>query len=190
MSRVWCSAFVCFFLLSDPVFAQNVSINLGDDGSLTTRSVQLLVLITVVALSLLAAAWTVQQIIRPLSGLIRAAEQIASGDYQQRVYVGRTDEFGKLASALNQMSDDLDTRVAELRETGHRLAAVLRGMSEGVIAVDPEQNILFANAAAGNLFRFDANNAQGKQLLQTVRNHQLHEVVEKTLLSGLQRVVE
>ncbi len=42
--------FIGLLLLSDPAFAQDVSITLGDDGSLATRSVQLLVLITVLSL--------------------------------------------------------------------------------------------------------------------------------------------
>ncbi len=42
--------FIGLLLLSGPAFAQDVSITLGDDGSLATRSVQLLVLITVLSL--------------------------------------------------------------------------------------------------------------------------------------------
>lgn len=37
-------------LLASPTFAQDISISLGDDGSLATRSIQLLVLVTVLSL--------------------------------------------------------------------------------------------------------------------------------------------
>jgi len=40
----------CLLLLAQPVAAQDLSISLADDGSLTTRSIQLLVLITVLSL--------------------------------------------------------------------------------------------------------------------------------------------
>ncbi len=50
MLRISHCAFIGLLLLSGPAFAQDVSITLGDDGSLATRSVQLLVLITVLSL--------------------------------------------------------------------------------------------------------------------------------------------
>jgi len=46
------TALVCFVLLffSQPTLAQGISIDIGDDGSLATRSIQLIVLVTVLSL--------------------------------------------------------------------------------------------------------------------------------------------
>ncbi len=50
MRIIWFTAIAYLMLAANPAVAQEVSITLGDDGSLATRSVQLLVLITVLSL--------------------------------------------------------------------------------------------------------------------------------------------
>jgi len=50
MWKTWCLAALCTLILAIPAMAQGVSIDLPDDGSLTTRSIQLLILITVLSL--------------------------------------------------------------------------------------------------------------------------------------------
>lgn len=50
MKKLWCLVVFCSLIFAAPAVAQGVSIEIGDDGSLATRSVQLLVLITVLSL--------------------------------------------------------------------------------------------------------------------------------------------
>ncbi len=47
---LFAAALLTMILLASPTFAQDISISLGDDGSLATRSIQLLVLVTVLSL--------------------------------------------------------------------------------------------------------------------------------------------
>ena len=58
-------------------------------------------LMAVVFLGLMATwYWIARVIVRPVKPLTEAAEAIASGDYQQRVYVANRDELGTLARTL------------------------------------------------------------------------------------------
>ncbi|MDX8346402.1 flagellar type III secretion system pore protein FliP [Cognatiyoonia sp. IB215446] len=50
MRLIWLIATACLALWAMPAYAQDVSITLADDGSLATRSVQLLVLITILSI--------------------------------------------------------------------------------------------------------------------------------------------
>ncbi|MBE0413799.1 flagellar type III secretion system pore protein FliP [Yoonia sp.] len=50
MRGLFCLFTLALTVLAGPVLAQDIAINIGDDGSLATRSVQLLVLITVLSL--------------------------------------------------------------------------------------------------------------------------------------------
>ena len=50
MWKTWCLAALYTLILAAPAMAQDVSIDLPDDGSLATRSIQLLILITVLSL--------------------------------------------------------------------------------------------------------------------------------------------
>lgn len=51
MNRTLTITILVLFCFSSPVFAQDVSISLGEDGSLSTRAIQLFLLITVLSLA-------------------------------------------------------------------------------------------------------------------------------------------
>jgi two-component system, OmpR family, phosphate regulon sensor histidine kinase PhoR len=127
--------------------------------------------------------WIVGHIIYPVATLTHAAEAIADGDYTHRVYVPNRDELGMLARSFNRMSQELEARLTQLSESHDRQSTVLGGMIEGVIAVDHRQRIVFANTAAGRLFGFRPPAAEGRTLLEVVRNHELDQAVNTALMS-------
>ncbi|MEX0613971.1 MAG: ATP-binding protein [Pirellulales bacterium] len=63
-------------------------------------------------------------------------------------------------------------------------------MIEGVIAVDARRRIVLANRAAGELFEFKPTAAEGRPLLEVVRNHALHEAVTTALSTGQSQRLE
>jgi two-component system phosphate regulon sensor histidine kinase PhoR len=128
--------------------------------------------------------WLVGLITRPVASLTAAAEAIAAGDYEHRVYVPSRDELGAIAGTLNRMSQSLGQRMTQLSQTAMRQSTVLGGMIEGVIAVDARQRIVLANAAAGRLFNFHPSDVEGRPLLEVVRNHALHAAVNAGLATG------
>jgi two-component system, OmpR family, phosphate regulon sensor histidine kinase PhoR len=133
--------------------------------------------------------WAVGLITRPVASLNAAAEAIAAGDYEHRVYVPSRDELGAIAGTLNRMSQSLGQRMSQLSQTATRQSSVLGGMVEGVIAVDARQRIVLANAAAGRLFQFRPSDIEGRPLLEVVRNHALHAAVNAGLATGdVQRI--
>lgn len=116
----------------------------------------------------------VGRIVRPINVLTEAARAIRRGEFRQ-VFVDSNDELGELAKAFNETSKELANTIHELAESGQRLTAVLEGMSDGVISVDLEERILFANSAVGTMFDFDSEHAEGKSLLNVVRHRALRE---------------
>jgi HAMP domain-containing protein len=73
---------------------------------LTTYTFLTFMVLTLVAVALVTL-FTRQSIAVPIGKLKSIAEQMASGDYSQRMVVTTTDEIGKLARTFNQMSDKL-----------------------------------------------------------------------------------
>ena len=135
-----------------------------------------------VSLAMLALTWwVVARVTSPVKTLNEAAQRIAEGDYDQRIYVSNRDELGQLGDSFNRMSQQMSARVNQLRESGQRLETVLRGMIEAVIAVDDRQRVLFANDAAGRLLSFSPETAVGRPLLETVRQHALHQATVDAL---------
>ena len=146
-----------------------------------TRRVIAMMGLAVGATGLAVTSWLTWRIVRPLQELTRAAEQIAAGEYPQRVHVATSDELGMLARSFENMSRELDSRERQLRESMQRQTTVLSGMIEGVIAVDRRQHVLFANVAAGRKLRFSPEEVEGWPLLEVVRSHELRRIVEQAL---------
>ena len=134
--------------------------------------------------------WFIGWLLRPIAALNEAADAIAAGDYQHRVYVPSRDELGTLAATLNRMSQSLDVRMTQLSETAARQSTVLGGMIEGVIAVDARQRIVLANEAAGRLYEFRPSAVEGRPLLEVVRNHALNAAVTTSLATGTPQRIE
>src|SRR5205823_4725777 len=79
------------------------------------------------------------------------------------------------------MSERLASQFAQLEEDREQLRAILGGMVEGVVALDAEERILFANERAARLLEFHNPRAVGRKLRQVVRRPALQEVVRKVL---------
>jgi two-component system phosphate regulon sensor histidine kinase PhoR len=65
-----------------------------------------------------------------------------------------------------------------------QLRAVLSSMVEGVVALDAEQRILFANERAGQLLHFDVQQAVGRRLYELVRHRQIQKAVQAVLANA------
>ncbi len=142
------------------------------------------------SLSLVVTLWIVAPIARSVTTLTQAAESVAKGDYKSPVYVSNRDEIGQLARSFNRMRVEMDSREGQLRDTNQRLSTVLGGMTDGVIAVNNQEQVLFANAAAGRLMGFAPAEAQGRSLLEVVRHHTLREAVLELQVAPGQRHLE
>ena len=134
----------------------------------------------------LAAAYLSRRLGRPLQEVTRAAEDIAAGRFGRKVYAVGAAEVGRLAHSFNRMSDRLSKQIAQLERDQQQLRAILGGMVEGVVALDAEQRILFANDRASQLLDFavagfTTEGAVGRKLWDVVRQRILLDLVGKAL---------
>jgi two-component system NtrC family sensor kinase len=63
-----------------------------------------------------------REVIRPLSGLARAAQRFSRGDYSARAEADKDDELGTVATAFNQMATQVEKDTSELRAASEKLA--------------------------------------------------------------------
>jgi two-component system nitrogen regulation sensor histidine kinase NtrY len=134
--------------------------------------VALLVLLAAVAIGLVLA----NQIARPISRLILAAERVRSGDLGVRVAeVPTGDELAGLSRAFNRMTGQLSAQRAELMEAYGQIderrrftETVLSGVSAGVIGLDASGRIELPNRAADELLGLDLLSATGRELADVV----------------------
>ncbi|MBX9682002.1 MAG: cell wall metabolism sensor histidine kinase WalK [Gemmataceae bacterium] len=136
-------------------------------------------LTTLVALGL--AFWLSRRLARPIAELTQGAEAIATGAYGYRVYAQDRGEIGVLARTFNHMSERLAAQFAQIEEDRHQLRTVLSSMVEGVIAIDSEQRILFANDRVGRLLEMPVAQAIGKPFWELLRHRPLQTLVREAL---------
>jgi len=125
----------------------------------------LLVLLAAVLVGLVMA----NQIARPISRLITAAERVRGGDLQTRLEEGRADdEIASLIRAFNRMTSQLGAQRGELMEAYRQIderrrftETVLSGVSAGVVGLDAEGRVNLPNRSASALLGLDLDAAIG-----------------------------
>ena len=87
--------------------------------------------------------------VRELQSVVKA---IAAGDLQQRLPWRSGDELGAIASAIDDMAEQLRRRLAQAGDEQARLRAVLTSMVEGVLVLDRSGRVILANPRLRELF--------------------------------------
>jgi len=80
----------------------------------------------------------------PVTRLATVARNVADGNLNERVGLRRRDEVGVAAAAFDQMTDELQATIL-------RSQAILDTAAEGILGLDHEGRVTFANAAAAQL---------------------------------------
>jgi two-component system phosphate regulon sensor histidine kinase PhoR len=113
--------------------------------------------------------------LRPIREMRDVLASVLRGDYRTRMPRG-SDELGEIASAINELAEQLRERLQEVTSEKEQLQAVLNGMVEGVLVTDAEGRILLANdphrefyAARGEVI--------GRSVLEAMRDAELDEVM-------------
>jgi two-component system, OmpR family, phosphate regulon sensor histidine kinase PhoR len=91
------------------------------------------------------------------------------------------DEIGTVARALDDAVQEVARRLAEQARDHARMEAILAGMIEGVIVVDPQGRLQLVNAAARRMLKLD-DLGIGRPYVETIRHPAIAELVAATLI--------
>ena len=86
-------------------------------------------------------------VLRRLQRFETTARQIASGEFDRRVPVTGDDTLSWLASEFNIMADSVTTLLRGAREQREQLEAVINGIDDGIVVLDPSFHVVAANDA-------------------------------------------
>ena len=113
-----------------------------------------------------AAVFVAGNIVQPISLILSGLQQFGQNNLGYRVQVQSNDETRDLADGFNRMAENLGKSVAELKEEReaiaverNKLALVLSGISDAVIAIDQSGKIITWNSAAEKLIDVPASYA-------------------------------
>jgi two-component system phosphate regulon sensor histidine kinase PhoR len=124
-----------------------------------------------------------RRISRPLEEIKKGAERFAKGEFGSRLPLSDTEEIAGLATVLNQMAAQLDEKIRAIVQQRNEREAILTSMVEGVVALDKGQRIIELNQAAAGLMGVDPLQAEGRHLLEVVRNADLQRFVGRLMQS-------
>ena len=168
-------AFAAFAVVA--AFAADLMLSLLGTNIASEISVPILL-----SIAAIVPAWLLaRRFVRPFQELTDAAYRIAEGEYSHRIPGGVWGESRSLARTFNTMSKRLEAQFQQLEADRQQLRTILGGMVEGVVALGPEQRVLFANEAAGQMLQFDPQAAVGRPIWEVTRLPQIQEVLTKAL---------
>ncbi|MGK3982211.1 ATP-binding protein [Sorangium sp. So ce136] len=131
--------------------------------------------VIVVAISVGAA--TTFFITRPIRRLTRFALAMSEGDLSTRAPLRGSGELRQLARALNHLTSELSRSIADVRTERDLLAGILDGMSEGVLVLDRDGQIVLANRALRAMAPL-GDDALGRSVIEAIRNARLTEAIQ------------
>jgi signal transduction histidine kinase len=141
------------------------------------------------AVGAVAALWlsgiAARQLARPIGSLRTAALSLAGGERLPPLDSEPTVEFRPVFAAFRRMAADLNASRSALEDAQRRIAAILRNVASGVIAVDSAGHVLLANPRADVLL--DAALPPGTRL-SDVAPEKLTEAVSRLFAGGPEEV--
>jgi two-component system phosphate regulon sensor histidine kinase PhoR len=140
-----------------------------------------MMVLVVLGLAAVPAYWMARKFSRPFHELNDGARRLAEGDLGHKIRVSGSKEHYDLAATFNAMSGRLAETFALLAHDREQLRTILSGMIEGVIAIDHDQRVQFANDRAGQLLGFNPTGAVDRKLWEVARQRGFQAIVEKGL---------
>jgi len=117
-----------------------------------------------VAISLVIGYFLSHTITKPISNLTQKALRISEGEFESKIDVKSDDEIGTLTDTFNDMSMKLQGAMLQMSTEKNKVEAILRNMTDGVMAFASDGSVIHINSTAKKMFnihdekliRFDA----------------------------------
>lgn len=92
-----------------------------------------------------------KNISKPLKKINSSALELARGEYGIRTNIYQKDEIGELSNSFDLLSLKLEYTIGKLFEEKTKLSNIITSMSEGILAMDNNLNIININQSSLNL---------------------------------------
>lgn len=172
-----------------PDFLVRTSVSLAD---LADYMVDVYREVALVSLALLLLAGVMAFILaRRFSTSLRrlqsGAEAFAAGRLDSPIKVSDSLEINAVAASINNMADQLATRVRTAENQRNEMESVLASMNEGVLAVNQNELIIRLNRKAAGIFGRDVEYALGRSIQEICRHPEITRLTQKVLADGKDR---
>ncbi|MDO9508654.1 MAG: PAS domain-containing protein, partial [Thermovirgaceae bacterium] len=128
--------------------------------------------------SLLVGLFFIRQVSGPLEELTRSALETGKGGKLRFPSSGSV-EVQRLATALEGMSQRLDEALGDLRREQEYLRSLLESLPAGILVVDRQKKIRYANAALSRLLREIPDRMNGTLYTGAIRKPELIDLIDR-----------
>ena len=133
---------------------------MGASEQLTTELIR--IALVGLGIALVAGFILAKRLAQPLADLIRVAEAMRRGRYEERVAPTDLVEVSSIGETLNVLGEEVSSRIALMSRDRAQLRSILAAMVEGIIAIDNSGRLLFSNQAASRFLRSDLRLFRGE----------------------------
>ena len=151
-----------------------------DEQLATIRRMTAIALAAAIPVALLVSWGFSAPLGRRIKATAEAAERYSRGDFTRPPADYGHDELGAVARVLDSSVHELRRRLEELSRDRARMEAILSGMTEGVLVVDPEGRLQLVNRAARQMLAIDES-AIGRRYLEVLRHPDISTQLSATL---------
>ncbi len=128
--------------------------------------------ISAIVLAVLVSIFFRRQLIGPIKKLSLGAKKIGSGEFDHKISIHTNDELEDLADTFNSMSANIQKLVSELKTNNLNLVTektklnnIIRSVTDGIVALNREGQILSINPPAAELANQPGESLVGKKLV-------------------------
>ncbi|OJV62764.1 MAG: methyl-accepting chemotaxis protein [Clostridiales bacterium 38-18] len=115
-----------------------IAMQTSDDNTAQANSATTMMIVLLVAamlISMLLGFFISSSIKKPIIGMVEAAKKMAEGDLDVHISVNSKDEVGILASAFNQMTDNINEVMSNINSASEQVAAGASQVSDSSMAL-------------------------------------------------------
>lgn len=123
----------------------------GDATAVRIINTNIIFAAATTAVALIMGLMVAEILSRSIGRVRQGAERIANGDFSRPIAVRSRDEIGQLAESFNKMAERLRDSYTRLALERQRDEILLESMSDGLIAINEQGNIVLVNSKAAEL---------------------------------------
>ena len=181
MIIVWTIGFFLIGEILSVLYKLSKSINLGEEQyipytDILYRLIGILLIGSILLYIVLSKI--IHQISEPIDHLTKDAKQFTKGQYKHQLRNYDIDELQKLASAFDNMGDELNGTIRKLRHQKRKVESVLASLDEGIILIDKEGQITEINDLASQMLKLKAEKSYQKPITDIIRTAKFQKLIE------------
>jgi two-component system, OmpR family, sensor histidine kinase NblS len=134
-----------------------------------TRDVTTAVFVSIWVMVILGAVFNALTVTKPIKELLNGVQNIAQGNFKQRVDLPMAGEFKELLSNFNIMAEKLERyeeqNIEELTAEKAKLETLVSTIADGAVLLDTDFQVVLANSTAKRIFNWEGQNLEGQNAL-------------------------